>query len=96
MGINNLAAISHEIAKTRGQLDRPWFESLEGEVSELKACVRDMPCEFTSKHISSFTETEEELADVILVCLTTLHSRNVDIEKLLTEKCKFNISRLCI
>lgn len=97
MEINELAAISRGIAKERGQLEKHWFESLVDEVNELSECVildgEVNPVDFESKHIPPFSETEEELADVILVCLTTLHGMDTDIEKLLSEKCKFNITR---
>lgn len=97
MKIDEIASMSYDIAKHRGQLEKHWLESLVDEVTELSKCVVPWdgvtPVNFESKHIPPFNETEEELADVILVCLTTLHSMNVDIEKLLTKKCKFNLSR---
>lgn len=47
-----------------------------------------------SEHLPSYTETAEELADVAIVCLTELFHRGVNVEKILTEKAKFNERRI--
>lgn len=46
-----------------------------------------------SEHLLDFTETEEELADVLLGCLTELHRRNVDIEVIVMKKIEYNETR---
>ena len=46
-----------------------------------------------SQHIPKFTEAQEELADIIIACLTELYKRNTKIESLIKAKIKFNESR---
>ena len=46
-----------------------------------------------SRHLPQYTEAQEELADILITCLTELHRRGVDIEKIITDKVKFNETR---
>lgn len=92
--INAMAKRSHAIAQKRGQLNEQWYISLMEEVVELTDEVeKEEKSGFrVSDHIP-FTALEEEIADVMLVCMTTLHAMNVNIEKLLKTKIEFNETR---
>ena len=46
-----------------------------------------------STHLPQYTEAQEELADIIIACFTELHRRGVDVEKIITDKIKFNETR---
>lgn len=46
-----------------------------------------------SSHLPGYTEAQEELADILITCLTELHRRGTDIEKIVSEKVKFNFTR---
>lgn len=46
-----------------------------------------------SEHLPEYTEAQEELADIIIVCLTDLSRRKVDIEALIKAKLTFNQNR---
>lgn len=43
-----------------------------------------------SEHIPEFTEAVEELADIAICCFTELYRMNVDVERIILEKVKFN------
>ena len=46
-----------------------------------------------SSHIGQFTDFEEELADVILVAMSTLHHFGSNIDALIKAKMDFNHTR---
>jgi hypothetical protein len=46
-----------------------------------------------SNHLPGYTEAQEELADILITCLTELHRRDTDIEKIVSEKVKYNKTR---
>lgn len=63
--------------------------SLNEELSEYKAAS-----EFSSsEHLPEYTEAQEELADILIVCLTELNRRGVDIESIIKKKLSFNQNR---
>ena len=43
-----------------------------------------------SEHLPLYTEAVEELGDVMIACMTELCKRNVDVEKLISDKIRFN------
>lgn len=47
-----------------------------------------------SNHLPGYTEAQEELADILIVCLIELHRRGTDIDKLIERKIKFNLTRV--
>lgn len=47
-----------------------------------------------SEHLPQYTERQEELADVLICCLTELHREGVDIEKIIKEKIEYNKTRV--
>lgn len=59
------------------------------EIDEFGQAGEDMP----SEHIPPYTEAQEELADILICCLTELYKRGTDIEAIITHKMKFNESR---
>lgn len=46
-----------------------------------------------SEHLPQYTEAEEELADVLIVCLTELHRRGTNVEEIVKAKIEFNKKR---
>lgn len=45
-----------------------------------------------SLHIT-YPEAQEELADILIVCLTELHKRGANVEAIIIDKIKFNQHR---
>lgn len=93
--INDLARQSFNNAIIRGKIskdlshDDTFFGILE-ELREFRVAS-----EFgKSKHLPEYTEAQEELADVLICCLTELHRRGVDVEKIIKEKVGFNKERV--
>lgn len=93
--INKLAQTAYNTAITRGKTskdlshDDTFFGILE-ELREFRVAS-----EFRkSKHLPEYTEAQEELADVLICCLTELHRRGVDVEKIIKEKVEFNKTRV--
>lgn len=46
-----------------------------------------------SGHIPPYTEAQEELADILITCLTELYKRGTNIEAIVTQKIDFNEQR---
>jgi NTP pyrophosphatase (non-canonical NTP hydrolase) len=63
--------------------------SLAEEVAELYRASETAP----SVHLPGYTETQEELTDILIGCLTELYKRGTDIEAILGDKMKFNEER---
>lgn len=63
--------------------------SLAEEVAELYRASETG----TSEHLPEYTETQEELIDILISCLTELYKRGTDIEAILAAKMKFNSKR---
>jgi NTP pyrophosphatase (non-canonical NTP hydrolase) len=65
------------------------------EVHELESAYlnEDEDNTSTSEHCPELTATEEELADVIFACLVFAKCENIDVEKALMVKNKFNKTR---
>lgn len=93
----DLIRISKECSETafrRGQIGEnvehwPSAGSISGELMEFIKADENKP----SEHLSGYTEAQEELADILIVCLTELNRRGVDVEKLIIEKTEFNKTR---
>ena len=43
-----------------------------------------------SEHLPEYTEAQEELADILITCLTELDRRKVDVEEIIMKKIEFN------
>lgn len=92
--INALAREAYTNAILRGKTTKipsheENFFSIFDELKELKeASDREK-----STHIPNYTEAQEELADILIACLTELHSRDVNIESILRDKINYNKTR---
>lgn len=48
----------------------------------------------SSEHISEYSEVQEELVDILIVCLTELHRRNDNVERIIMRKLDYNDKRI--
>ena len=88
--VNLLAVRSWAAAVRRGQVgDNTRHEdrvrAIRGELREFERATVE-----ASEHLPGFTEQQEELADIILVCLTSLCELKTDVGDMLDQKIKFN------
>ena len=93
--INNLArqAFNNAIIRGKTSKDLSHDETFFGILEELREFR--VASEFgKSKHLPEYTEAQEELTDVLICCLTELHRRGVDVEKILRDKIEFNKTRV--
>ena len=93
--INDLARQSFNTAIIRGQTSKDLFhnDTFFGILEELQEFRASN--EFgVSKHLPQYTEAQEELADILICCLTELHRRGVDVEKIIKDKVEFNKTRV--
>jgi hypothetical protein len=59
------------------------------EVNEFAEASEDKK----SEHLPEYTEAQEELADIIIGCMTELFKRGVDVDKIIDAKIEFNEQR---
>lgn len=90
MNLNEIAKKAHDCAVKRGKIspldaENNFYRDLLNEVAEVFNTAGE-----TSPHIEHFTDFEEELADVILVAMSTLHHFGSNVEALLKAKMEFN------
>lgn len=93
--INKLAeqAFNNAIIRGKTSKDTSHDDTFFGILEELREFR--VASEFgKSKHLPEYTEAQEELADVLICCLTELHRRGVDVEKILRDKIEFNKTRV--
>jgi NTP pyrophosphatase (non-canonical NTP hydrolase) len=92
--INDLAKQAHETAVRRGKTseDALHLDTFFGILSELKE-FREASEIDPSEHLPQYTASQEELTDVLICCLTELHRRGVDVERIIKEKIEFNKTR---
>lgn len=64
-------------------------ESIMIEVNELAEASEDKK----SEHLPEYTEAQEELADILICCMTELVKRGVNVDKIVDDKIKFNENR---
>jgi NTP pyrophosphatase (non-canonical NTP hydrolase) len=93
--INDLAKQAHETAVRRGKTseDALHLDTFFGILSELKEFREASEVE-RSEHLPEYTQAQEELTDVLICCLTELHRRGVDVERIIKEKIEFNKTRV--
>lgn len=93
--INQLAQTAFNTAIIRGKTakDINHLDTFFGIFSELKE-FRDASEIEKSEHLQEYTQAQEELADVLICCLTELHRRGVDVERIIKEKIEFNKTRV--
>lgn len=93
--INKLAeqAFNNAIIRGKTNKDTTHDETFFGILEELREFR--VASEFgKSKHLPEYTEAQEELTDVLICCLTELHRRGVDVEKIIKDKVEFNKTRV--
>ena len=91
--INFIAMRSWAAATKRGQInDRTCHDNMVRNIKkELKEFAEATPGR--SEHLPEYSEQEEELADIILVCLTSLAELGTNVAQLLIDKTRFNFTR---
>lgn len=92
--MNNLASRSCYSALKRGKTSvfsehDEDANSIMGEVNEFLLASEEKK----SEHLPEYTEAQEELADVLICCMTELFKRGVNVEKLVRTKIAFNERR---
>lgn len=93
--LNKLAQRCFDNAIRRGKIKTSLIdhqETVETLGEEFMEMVKSKESVW-SEHLLDFTETEEELADILIGCLTELHKRNVDIKEIVTKKVEYNENR---
>lgn len=93
--INTLAREAYDNAVIRSKTTKypsheDNFFSIFEEFKELKEASEFIK----SEHLPEYSETAEELADVLIACLTELHKRDVNIEAILRAKINYNKTRV--
>ena len=87
--LNEIAQKAYECAVRRGKIDpdndsnNNLHRDLLEEVAGVFECTGEK-----SPHIKEYLDVEEELADVIIVALSTLHHFKCDIDSLIEAKIK--------
>ena len=61
-----------------------------GEVNEFLLASEER----MSEHLPDYTEAQEELADVLISCMTELFKRGVNVDDIVRRKIAFNESRV--
>lgn len=98
MDLNKFAKRAYQCALKRGKVhenltpDQLHQETAQGLTQETTEVVEASE-ELCADHVPSFTEVQEELADVIIVACTELYRRGTDVEALLHAKMKYNEHR---
>jgi NTP pyrophosphatase (non-canonical NTP hydrolase) len=93
--LNEIAQKAYECAVRRGKIDpdndsnNNLHRDLLEEVAEVFECTGEK-----SPHIKEYLDVEEELADVIIVALSTLHHFKCDIDSLIEAKMNYNKNRI--
>ena len=93
--INDLARQAFDTAIIRGKTNKDLShnDTFFGILEELKE-FRQASEVTKSEHLPEYTEAQEELADVLIWCLTELHRRGTNIEEILKAKIEFNKTRV--
>ena len=89
--INDLAQQAHDTAVRRGKTsdDASHLDTFFSILSELKE-FREASEINPSEHLPQYTQTQEELADIIICGFTELYKRGVDVEEIVMAKIEFN------
>lgn len=99
MSFNELAEMAYENAlkrrkitstTDRAEMHKETYRTLYSELVELKNASEVIK----SLHLPEYTEAAEELVDNLIGCLTELHRRKVDIDKIVMDKLNYNMNRL--
>ena len=93
--ISDLARQAFNTAIIRGKTskDLSHDETFFGILEELREFREASEVE-KSEHLPEYTQAQEELTDVLICCLTELHRRGVDVERIIKDKIEFNKTRV--
>ena len=94
MGLKEKASKAFHNALRRGKTSiynshQQDTESIMIEVNEFAEASEDKK----SVHLPEYTEAQEELADILICCMTELVKRGVNVDKIIDAKIKFNENR---
>ena len=94
MGLQEKASKAFHNALRRGKTSiynshKQDTESIMIEVNEFAEASEDKK----SEHLPEYTEAQEELADIIIGCMTELFKRGIDVDKIIDAKIEFNEQR---
>lgn len=65
------------------------YRSIRAELEEFCCAYEDKP----SEHLPEYTQSTEELADIMIACMTELYKRNVKVSEIVMRKIQFNTKR---
>ena len=93
--INKLAQTAYETAVRRGKRgdDTTHLDTLYGILDELKE-FREASEIAPSEHLPQYTQSVEELADIVICGLTELYARVDNVEEVIIDKIRFNETRV--
>lgn len=91
--VNFLAIRSYVAALRRGKVrdktkKEDFLRAIKSEVREYREATNVI-----SAHIPQFSHETEELADIIITCMTTLAHMGVDVGAVLNAKIQYNMNR---
>lgn len=95
IGINELAERAYLTALRRKQITEDAMThkeivgALANEFAEFVVANEFLP----SEHLPFISQAEEEVIDILIVCLTELKRRGLDAEFVITKKMEFNEKR---
>lgn len=92
--LNNIAKCSYNNALNRGRIQENMTheEIADGILEEFTEFIGASETK-PSEHIPEFSEAAEELADIAICCFTELCRMNVDVQRIITEKVRYNMTR---
>lgn len=92
--INDLAERAYQCALRRKQITeevthKSAVNGLANEFAEFVVADESLP----SEHLPFVSQADEEVIDILIVCLTELRRRDLDAEFVITKKMEFNEKR---
>ena len=94
MNLNEKASKAFYNALRRGKTSvyNSHQDDAEGLMAEMKEFAEASE-EKKSEHLPEYTEAQEELADILISCMTELFKRGVNVDKIIDDKIAFNENR---
>ena len=99
MNINEIAKRAYKRALERGKITE--VSSPTAQYAECAVSLKDEFCELlgasedtSSEHLSEYSEVQEEITDILIVCLTELYRRNDNVERIIMRKIDYNDKRI--
>lgn len=99
MNINEIAKRAYKRALERGKITE--VSSPTAQYAECAESLKDEFCELlgasedtSSEHLSEYSEVQEEITDILIVCLTELYRRNDNVERIIMRKLDYNDKRI--